>query len=677
MANTEFGVLLKTILDSSSIGQDDITKIQKVLNKYHLNLSAELDDKQLLNTIKTIVPQLEKELKKITGVDIEINDKDILKAITQINKETQQAVKEQESLANAMAKGREQIELTRQAEEKRQQATQNKAINKALEEEYNLRQKNAEQANKIQLSTDVTKLTTDYQKFGVVSQEVENNLKELKSAQQAVINAKGTDKLTSEIKKYDEALAKAKSSMKELTTTQVSLSQRTSQMTSMQEWMRKNKAATKLCGDQVEKLIQECKTCDAVKFDGIKNEFKELQVQAGKAGKLGSGTLEGLIEQGKKFVQWIGVSGLVMEGVQTARQMYQAVIDVNSAMIELRKVSDASDNEIKNYFDEAAESAKKLGSSISDVINATADFSRLGYNLKDASVLAEVATLYKNVGDGITIDEASSSIVSTMKAFGIEAENAMQIIDSFNEVGNNFAISSGEIGDALKRSASSLAVGGNSLSEAIGLITAGNTVVQDADTVGTALKSMSLRITSTSAELEAMGEDTEFACETLSDYRDLVMGLTDNKVNIVGDNGEYKSTYEILKEISKVWDDMNSMEQSSLMKALFGVRQANIGASILENFDVAEEAMKAAEESAGSALKEQENYEKGIRYSIDRLIAKFQELSNHILDSKLVKGVVDFGTTTLDVIDKITSALTPLGTIGVSVGIGAFIKNFA
>ena len=177
--------------------------------------------------------------------------------------------------------------------------------------------------------------------------------------------------------------------------------------------------------------------------------------------------------------------------------------------------------------------------------------------------------------------------------------------------GNNFAISSGEIGDALKRSASSLAVGGNSLSEAIGLITAGNTVVQDADTVGTALKSMSLRITSTSAELEAMGEDTEFACETLSDYRDLVMGLTDNKVNIVGDSGEYKSTYEILKEISKVWDDMNSMEQSSLMKALFGVRQANIGASILENFDVAEEAMKAAEESAGSALKEQENYEKG------------------------------------------------------------------
>ena len=235
--------------------------------------------------------------------------------------------------------------------------------------------------------------------------------------------------------------------------------------------------------------------------------------------------------------------------------------------------------------------------------------------------------------------------------------------------GNNFAISSGEIGDALKRSASSLGVGGNSLSEAIGLITAGNTVVQDADTVGTALKSMSLRITSTSAELEAMGEDTEFACETLSDYRDLVMGLTDNKVNIIGDSGEYKSTYEILKEISKVWDDMNSMEQSSLMKALFGVRQANIGASILENFDVAEEAMQAAEESAGSALKEQENYEKGIRYSLDRLEASFQTFANHILDSDFLKGIVDFGNGAINVIDNVTNALGSFGSIGLGASI--------
>ena len=103
-------------------------------------------------------------------------------------------------------------------------------------------------------------------------------------------------------------------------------------------------------------------------------------------------------------------------------------------MIELKKVSNASDNEIKNYFDEAAESAKRFGSSVSDMINATADWSRLGYNLPDSKQLAEVATLYKNVGDGIDINSANQSLISTLQGFKLEAKDAMNIIDQFNEV---------------------------------------------------------------------------------------------------------------------------------------------------------------------------------------------------------------------------------------------------
>ena len=68
----------------------------------------------------------------------------------------------------------------------------------------------------------------------------------------------------------------------------------------------------------------------------------------------------------------------------------------------------------------------------------------------------------------------------------------MNIVDKFNEVSNNFAISSGGIGEALQRSASSMAAANNSLDETIALITAANTVVQDADSVGTAFKTKNL-----------------------------------------------------------------------------------------------------------------------------------------------------------------------------------------
>lgn len=71
-----------------------------------------------------------------------------------------------------------------------------------------------------------------------------------------------------------------------------------------------------------------------------------------------------------------------------------------------------------------------------------------------------------------------------MKAFKIEANDAMQIVDKFNKVGNEFSISSAGIGEALRRSASSLAVAGNSIDESIGLITGSNVVIQDPEVVG-------------------------------------------------------------------------------------------------------------------------------------------------------------------------------------------------
>jgi len=96
----DFKVLLQAVLDSSGIGKSDIAEVQKVLNKYHLNLAADLNKAELIKTVKQIVPELEAELKKITGIDIKINEADLLKAINQIEKDSIKAAKATEKLAN-------------------------------------------------------------------------------------------------------------------------------------------------------------------------------------------------------------------------------------------------------------------------------------------------------------------------------------------------------------------------------------------------------------------------------------------------------------------------------------------------------------------------------------------------------------------------------------------------
>ena len=195
------------------------------------------------------------------------------------------------------------------------------------------------------------------------------------------------------------------------------------------------------------------------------------------------GTLKKLFTDHFGSVSATAAIGVMRNVIYSA---YQNVLDIDKAMTELRKVTELTEEQYKSFGNTAANMAQKVGSSMADAISSTADFARLGFDLTDSTSLAEAAMVYKNVGDGIEdINEASESIISTIKAFSdIDAEDALSIIDKFNEVGNNYAISSQGIGVALQKSAAALASANNSLDESIALITAGNSVVQNPEIIG-------------------------------------------------------------------------------------------------------------------------------------------------------------------------------------------------
>lgn len=119
------------------------------------------------------------------------------------------------------------------------------------------------------------------------------------------------------------------------------------------------------------------------------------------------------------------------------RQVTSTVIDLNTQITELAKVSEASSSQIYDDFSSYADIAKEVRGTISDTISATADWSKNGYSIPDSKQLAEVSQLYKNVGDGINIDEANESLISTLQGFKLEADQAEHIVDVFNEVSKN------------------------------------------------------------------------------------------------------------------------------------------------------------------------------------------------------------------------------------------------
>jgi TP901 family phage tail tape measure protein len=371
-------------------------------------------------------------------------------------------------------------------------------------------------------------------------------------------------------------------------------------------------------------------------------------------------------------------TALVMLGINALRSaiqdIYRNVRELDLAMTEIRKVTDETGGTYAKLFDDAKVRAKSFGATLADTLNATADFARLGYSLGDASDLADAALVYKNVGDEIeNISQASESIISTMKAFNIEASSAMTIVDKFNEVGNNFAISSVGIGDALQRSAAALAQANNSIDESIALAVGMNTTLQNPEVVGTALKTASMYLRAAKTEAQEAGIEIDGMANSTSELREEILKLTEQRVDIMIDDSTFKSTYQIFKELSKVWESLSDIDAANLLELLGGKRNASAIASLITNFKDAEAAYATSIDSVGSAAKENEKFLDSIAGKAAMLNAAFESLSSTIIESEAIKGLTGDLTSLIEVLDTVISKVgvipTVIGAVGATLGV--------
>lgn len=358
------------------------------------------------------------------------------------------------------------------------------------------------------------------------------------------------------------------------------------------------------------------------------------------------------------------------------RKILSDVKEIDAAMTELYKVTDETETVYSRFLTNSGKRAKEFGSTMSDVIKATADFARLGYDLQDATDLSNAAIVFKNVGDGLDgIDDASEKIISIVKAFPEFEGNAMEIVDKMNEVGNNYAISSAGIGEALQRSVGALTAANNTLDESIALAVGMNAVTQDPAKVGTSLKTLTMYLRASKTEAEEAGEETDGMAESVSKLRGEILALTGQKVDIYDDNGDFKSTIQIMRELAAVWDQLSDVSQANLLERLGGKRNASIVASLLQNFGEVERALKTAENAEGSALRENEKYLDSIQGRLDVLKATGQSISSTLLQDRGLKNIMTIIQGIADHVDMLVGALGAIPTALGGFGVASIIKN--
>jgi len=337
------------------------------------------------------------------------------------------------------------------------------------------------------------------------------------------------------------------------------------------------------------------------------------------------------------------------------RQMYQNVVKLDHEMTQLRIVTQKSAKASAEFADTVTASAKKIGSSIADLINATTVFARLGYSLRDAAELAEKTTIYSKVS-ALNIGETTANITAIIKAFDVSAKDLEGVVDQLIWVGNNFAISSAEIGIAMNNAASSLAANGNTLQQAIGIITAANTTLQNVNIASTAVRTIAARISNSKADLDSLGESADELGSSTAILRERLLALTN--VDVYDMNGKLRSTYDILNEIALAWNEVEDAGNSAAVAALIaGTRQQNAFYSIMQNWQDAQSIVQNEADGYGALRKAQDEYINSIEGKLEQLKATWEGFSANLLDSGAIKGM-------MDAINGLVSALSAVVSVG-------------
>ena len=182
-------------------------------------------------------------------------------------------------------------------------------------------------------------------------------------------------------------------------------------------------------------------------------------------------------------------------------------------------------------------------------------------------------------------------------------------------------------------------------------------------------------------ELQELGEDVEdFVVTTSSKLNKQVMDLTktvgQDGISLLDDNGNYRSTYEILQDIADVWEKIAEEDlktgqnrQNALLEMLAGKNRSNILASILQSPETLREAYESsAFESEGSAQQELNKYLDSIEGRTQLFTNEVQEFWHNLINSDVIKGFISAATKIMDSLGNIIDKLGLLGTAITAVG---------
>ena len=339
----------------------------------------------------------------------------------------------------------------------------------------------------------------------------------------------------------------------------------------------------------------------------------------------------------------IRLAHTVLSAVTRAfREALAEMKNVDSALVVVRKVSDASSAELLALKERAYEVGAAYGVLASDYLNAAAEMTRAGYR-DQAGDLAELATKLQLVGD-VSQDVANQFLIATDKSYKMNGnyQKLSETIDKLNEIDNNFATSFEKVADGiglLAPVAAQANVSFDEMAAAIGTVTA---VTQRSGTeAARALRSLFINILKdTTTEIE---DGVTWTVDEINSLSDALKKYAPEVVKAAEATGDLINPMEALAALAQSYKDglLTNQDLFEITSGLGGKLRTSQLLALIQNWDMYNQMLDKTAEAAGSADKEVQNALDSWEVKLNQLKNTFTEFVQKSLSTDFIKGLLD------------------------------------
>lgn len=340
----------------------------------------------------------------------------------------------------------------------------------------------------------------------------------------------------------------------------------------------------------------------------------------------------------KLATEFNNLKSTVLGLYSTLKGLTQPVFELDASLTEFKKVSDLSGDSLDAYVDKLKGLRTEVGRSTAEMVDAATEFKKSGYSEDDSAELAQIAAMYQNIADEeVSTGDAANFIIAQMKAFGIEAENSMHIIDAVNEVSNNYAVSSADLATNIGKVSSVMATTNTTYEETLGMMTGITEITRNAGKAANGLKTLATNF-------------IKIVDPASSDGVQMLAVLDKLGISAYDADGQLRPMYDTLKDLDGVWSALDTNSQDYIASLFAGANQMQTFTALMSNFDTAISATNTAMDSQGSAAEENAEAMESLQKSVDNLKAAWADLINNLIESGAIK----------ELIDKVTAFVTSL-----------------